>query len=426
MSIFKRKLAEQLAARLSESPNRIQIVGGPRQTGKTTLVQQACDEVYDKSEGRKMTMFCAVDNPITSRNASDYGDQVIATGGQETKRDITWLTEQWEKARFMARSEKCKDTDYILVFDEIQKIPNWSDAVKGLWDADHAEKLNLHVVLLGSSPLLMQQGMSESLVGRYELLESSHWSFVEMSEAFDFTIDEYIYFGGYPGAASLIRDEHRWKDYVQGSLIDPYLIKDIMVMARIEKPALLKHAFELSCEYSGQIFAYTNMLGQLTDAGNVTTVAHYVNLLSQAGLVTGLQAYSGNQLRKRASKPKLNVMNTALMSCYSGYTFDQAKADRTNWGRMVESSVGAHLLNTSTNNEKIYYWRERGSEVDFVVQSNKKLLAIEVKSSNKPANLNGLKKFAEKFEHTTTLLVGANGIGLQEFLSHPIEHWYDQ
>lgn len=432
MSIFKRKLATELTERLAESPNRIQIVGGPRQTGKTTLVKQACEDIYSNS-GRT-SLYCAVDRPASTGEPQaqglSYAEQAVAPN----KPDIEWLVHQWEKARTVAKevravaiSENRKDTGHILVLDEIQKIPNWSEAVKGLWDDDHSENLNLHIVLLGSSPLLLQQGLSESLMGRFEMLESRHWSYLEMAEAFNFNIEEYIYFGGYPGAANLIRDDRRWKDYIQKSLIDPYLIKDIMVMARIDKPALLKSAFELSCEYSGQIFAYNNMLGQLTDAGNVTTLAHYMKLLTDAGLVTGLQAYSGNKLRKRASKPKLNVLNTALMACYSGYAFDQAKADRTYWGRMVESSIGAHLLNTAANNTNVYYWRERGYEVDFVVEQNKQLLAIEVKSSNKKksGNLNGLKKFSENYNKTKTLLVGADGLSIQEFLSYPVNHWLE-
>lgn len=424
MPLFKRKLAKELAARLAEKPNRIQIVGGPRQTGKTTLVQQACEEAYENSN--RTNLFCAVDRPATKSQplAQDIGyeDQVIAPD----KPDIEWLVHQWEKARAKTRSEDCKDTGYILVLDEIQKIPDWSEAVKGLWDEDHAEGLNLHVVLLGSSPLLMQQGISESLLGRFEMLESQHWSFLEMADAFNLDIDEYVYFGGYPGAATMIRDEERWKKYVQKGLIDPYLIKDIMVMARIDKPALLKSTFELSCEYSGQIISLNKMKGQLQNAGNETTIANYLNLLSRAGLVTGIQKYSGSKVMRRASSPKLNVMNTGLMTCYSGYTFEQAKADRTYWGRLVESSVGAHLLNATENNNATYYWRDKGSEVDFVVEKNKKLLAIEVKSGGKAKNLGGLKEFADKYKNTTCLLVSADGISLQEFLSYPIDHWFEK
>lgn len=423
MSIFQRQLVRQLIDRLAEIPNYIQIVRGPRQTGKTTLVRQACEEIY--SRNGKPNLFYAVDNPVSLNlpQALDIGyeEQILAPNNP----DVEWLVYQWEKARSIARSEKGVKNGLVLVFDEIQKISNWSEAVKGLWDEDHSEKLNLHIVLLGSSPLLMQQGLSESLVGRYENLDSYHWSYLEMSEAFNFSIDEYVYFGGYPGAASFIRDVQRWKDYVQGSLINPYLLKDILVMARVDKPALLINAFELSCEYSGQIMALTKMKGQLQNAGNETTIANYLFLLSKAGLVTAIQKYSGSKIRQRASIPKLNVMNTGLMACYSNYTFEQAKADRTYWGRMVESAVGAHLLNTVKNNNLIYYWKDKNHEVDFVVESNKKLLAIEVKSGKKSKNLDGLNKFAAKYKNVKPILVGAEGISLQEFLSYSINHWID-
>lgn len=423
MYSFQRNLADQLKQRLYESPRFIQVVGGPRQTGKTVLVQQVCDEVYGSS--KKAIYFCAVDKPDISNKfvASTVGAEEIMTAPD--KPDINWLVYQWEKARGLANSEEFIEQGCVLILDEIQKIPKWSDAVKGLWDEDRANNTNLHVVLLGSSPLLMQQGLSESLLGRYELLTNRHWSYMEMNEAFDFGLDEYIYYGGYPGGASLIRNEPRWLDYIRYGLIEPNIDKDILMMTRVDKPALLKSAFELSCEYSGQIFAYTKMLGQLNDAGNSTTLSHYIDLLSKAGLVAGLQSYSGNQRRRRASKPKLNVMNTALMSCFSGYSFDQARADRTFWGRLVESAVGAHLMNTAHPNCHVYYWREGGVEVDFVLQDGNKLLAVEVKSGKTRGAIKGFESFLDEYNNARTLLVGADGVSLQEFLSYPAIHWLE-
>lgn len=385
------------------------------------LVKQVCDEVYGSS--KKAVYFCAVDKPdVPGKLAvNTVGAKEIMTAPD--KPDIKWLAYQWEKARGLASSEEYIEQGCVLVLDEIQKISQWSDAVKGLWDEDRANNTNLHVVLLGSSPLLMQQGLSESLLGRYELLTNRHWSYTEMNEAFDFSLDEYIYYGGYPGGASLIRDESRWLDYIRHGLIEPNIDKDILMMARVNKPALLKSAFELGCEYSGQIFAYSKMLGQLNDAGNTTTLAHYMELLSKAGLITGLQAYSGNQRRRRASKPKLNVMNTALMSCFSGYSFDQAKADRTFWGHLVESAVGAHLINTAHPNCHVHYWREAGVEVDFVLHDGNRLLAIEVKSGKYQGAIQGFDSFLDAYSSAKTLLVGSDGVSLQEFLSYPATHW---
>ena len=278
---------------------------------------------------------------------------------------------------------KRSERGFVLVFDEIQKIPNWSETVKGLWDADRHEGLPLHVVVLGSAPLLMQRGLSESMLGRFETIRLPHWSFAEMSEAFGFDLDHYIYFGGYPGAASLIREQRRWREYILGSIIEPNIERDILAMERVDKPALLKRLFEFGAEISGQILAYDKMLGQIQDAGNTTTLARYLDLLSKAGLLTGLWPNTPEE-RTAAGLPvpKLNVLNTALMSVHSGYTFEEAKADRSFWGRLVESAVGAHLFNTGTPEVRLHYWRERSLEVDFVLEYGRKLVAMEVKSGS--------------------------------------------
>ncbi len=416
MYTFKRELSVKLKQRLVEPPKNIQIIGGPRQTGKTVLVQQACNSLYDNN-GIGIH-FCAVDKPPLPEKF----DPATVGGGAALsppdKPDTDWLVFHWEKARREAISNKI---GYVLVFDEIQKIKQWSEAVKGLWDDDRRNNTNLHVILLGSAPLLIQQGLSESLAGRYEYLVSKHWSFTEMNEAFNFTLDEYIYFGGYPGGASLIRDQERWLDYIRHGLIEPNIEKDILMMTRIDKPILLKNVFEIACEYSGQIVAYTKMLGQLDDAGNSTTLAHYMDLLSKAGLIAGLSIYSGSKIRRRASKPKLNVLNTALMSCLSGYSFEQAMADRTFWGRLVESTVGAHLINSAPSGSKVFYWRKGNDEVDFIFQHGRQLLAIEVKSDKNTKNFTGFEKFSNEYGKTKTLLIGAGGnVSLQDFLSSPI------
>ncbi len=418
---FKRNLANKLAQRLAEFPRSIQIIEGPRQTGKTVLVRQVCNELEGNLE--KVIHFFAVDAPrdLGRLAGNEFARNEIMAAPE--KPDIDWLVYRWQKARFEANKQENQKKGCILVLDEIQKIPKWSDAVKGLWDEDRALGINLHVVLLGSSPLLMQQGLTESLTGRYELLSNTHWSYTEMAEAHDFNFDEYIYFGGYPGSAALIREETRWLDYVRNGLIEPNIEKDILMMTRVDKPALLKNAFELGCEYSGQIFSYNSMLGQLNDAGNTTTLAHYMHLLEKAGLMKALQQYSGNKKRRRASKPKLNVMNTALMSCFSGYSFEQAKADRTFWGRLVESAVGAHLINTSCSDLNVFYWRERGIEVDFVLSDGQKLLAIEVKSGKWKGFIKGFEKFTGKYNNAGTLLIGGEGISIQEFLSYPATYW---
>jgi predicted AAA+ superfamily ATPase len=334
-----------------------------------------------------------------------------------------WLVRHWVNAR---REAERSPRGFVLVFDEIQRVSRWSETVKGLWDADRAAKRALHVVILGSSPLLMQSGLSKSLAGRFESIRFTHWSFTEMADAFGIDLSAYLYFGGYPGAASLARDQDRWRDYVLRALVEPNIERDVLSMTRVDKPALLKRLFELGAGASGQILSYTKMLGELRDAGNTTTLARYLELLKGAGLLAGLPKYASRPHR-RGSIPKLNVLNTALMTAGSGYTFDEAKGDRTFWGRVVESAVGAHLFNTATSDIGLHYWRDSPHEVDFVLQRGPRLVAIEVKSGPRRGTLRGLETFTERFRPQRSLLVGEGGdVPLQEFLAPPAGRWVDE
>ena len=335
-----------------------------------------------------------------------------------------WLIRQWEHARAKA-SELAGDGLFVLAIDEIQKIPRWSETVKGLWDADRAANLNLHVILLGSAPLLMQQGLTESLAGRYELIPMTHWSYTEMRDAFDFTLNEYIYFGGYPGTAHFRYEESRWRAHVRDALVNPNIQKDILQMTRVDKPALLRSLFELGCHYSGQIISYTKLVGQLQDAGNTTTLAHYLQLLSQAGLLAGLEKFAGQKHRRRASSPKLQVLNTALISAQGEYTFEEAQADRSFWGRLVESAIGAHLCNSTTSEIQVQYWREGAHEVDFILSRGSRKAALEVKSGQKSINAKGVAVFQKMYPECSFQIVGTQGIPLDEFLAQPADYWLE-
>jgi predicted AAA+ superfamily ATPase len=245
-----------------------------------------------------------------------------------------------------------------------------------------------------------------------------------MRAAFDFTLEQYLYFGGYPGAASLIEDPSRWRRYLLDALIETTISRDVLLMTRVDKPALLRRLFELGCRYSGQVLSYTKMLGQLQDAGNTTTLAHYLELLEGAGLLRGLHKFSGKSVRQRGSSPKLQVLNTALMTAQSGLSPVEARTDTEFRGRLVESAVGAHLANAAADGEcELYYWRERNHEVDFVVRAGRSVTAIEVKSGRAPDALRGLKEFAQVHKPKRTLIVGGDGAPLDEFLSEPITHW---
>ena len=396
MAEFIRRQAGILKKRIAEPRRFIQVVSGPRQVGKTTLVRQAASAIG-----------------IPCRYAS---------ADEPTLRERGWIAEQWEAARHEAG--QAGRGGALLVLDEIQKITDWSETVKRLWDEDTRAKRALKVMVLGSAPLLIQRGLTESLAGRFEVLRLPHWSFAEMRDAFGFSLDQYLFYGGYPGAAPLIAEPGRWTRYIVDALIETTISRDVLLLTRVDKPALLRRLFELGCRYSGQVLSYTKMLGQLQDAGNATTLAHYLGLLAGAGMVTGLQKYAGDAARSRGSIPKLQVLNTALMTAQSGLTFKDARADREFWGHLTESAVGAHLSNAAAAGVcELYYWRERNREVDFVARAGRVLTPIEVKSARARDAQPGLTAFSDAFKPKRSLLVGGGGIPVGDFLAKPVEHW---
>lgn len=419
---YSRPEEAKLKQRLSEPVRFINILAGPRQVGKTTIIRDLIPP--NSPQG----FYISVDEEAVVSPFSKSGNAV----SPPQKRDADWLRYYWHEARNRANkwaeirsrnSATAQNEPYLFAIDEIQKIEQWSEIVKGLWDEDRANSLNMHVVLLGSAPLLIQKGLTESLAGRYELMPVTHWGFAEMQQAFDFSLEEFIYFGGYPGSAPLIHDESRWRSYVKESLIQPNIEKDIVQMVRIKDHALLKQLFEYGCHYSGQELSLTKIRKVFDEKPHVGTLADYLQLLMQAKLLAGLHKYAAKEVRKRNSVPKLIVFNTALMSAIQDYTFAEAQADRSYWGMLVESSVGAHLLNTCDNDTQVHYWRDGSDEVDFVLTRGRKLAAIEVKSSANPSRARGLEIFVQRNPSAKTILVGAGGIPLAEFLSYPAEHW---
>ncbi len=397
--MYKRPVFNQIVQRIQQKRRFIQVLAGPRQTGKTTRARQVMKALTWPHH------YASADEPAL--------------------KDRSWLEAQWEVARHLHNKAAGKKGT-LLVLDEIQKIPGWSESTKRLLDEDTADHREIHTIILGSSPLLVQRGLIESLAGRFEIIPITHWFFPEMSEAFGWDVDTYIFYGGYPGAADLISDNQRWANYIMNALIETTISRDILLMSRVDKPALLRRLFELGCLYSGQILSYQKMLGQLQDAGNTVTLAHYLQLLDGAGLITGIQKYAGQRVRQRASSPKLLALNTALISVFSGLTFEEAKEDSEFWGRLVESSVGATLANgIKGKNMELFYWRAGNHEVDFVLKKGKKLVAIEVKSTTKMGHLSGMEKFSREFPVWKKLFVGAGGIPVKEFLSVSPEYWFE-
>lgn len=388
MVMIIRSQNKELLSRLSEPRRTIQVVAGPRQVGKTTMVNQVLNEV-------------AI--PYLFFNA----DAV------ETPIDTQWISARWEEARAQMRFRNY--TEFLLVIDEIHKIDNWSEKVKREWDADTFKGINIKVVLLGSSRLLLKRGLTESLAGRYELLPMGHWSFAEMQEAFGVDINQYIYFGGYPGSAAYIENETRWRRYMRQSIIAPAIERDILQTTFIYKPALMHQLFALGCAYSGELLSFNKMLGLLQDAGNATTLANYMEVLGESKLLTGLQKYAVDQSRKYRSVPKLQVFNNALLTVMSdGMTYENAYTSPDLWGRWVESAVGCFLLDKAEELEyQLYYWRENNDEVDFVLSRGGHCVAIEVKSGRRQMN-NGLSEFRKRFNPRYSLVVGGDAMPLQD------------
>lgn len=396
---FIRPQASELARRLKEPRRFIQVVSGARQVGKTTLALQ-----------------------VAERSKLPYH---VASADEPTLRGTGWIESQWEEARLLA--DRAKRKGALLVLDEVHKVPHWAETVKHLWDEDTRKKTLVKAVLLGSAPLLIGRGLTESLAGRFETLPIPHWSFPEMQTAFGWDLKQYVFYGAYPGAAPLIKQPFRWSRYIIDALVETTVARDVLLLSRVDKPALLRRLFELGCAYSGQILSYTKMTGQLQDAGNTTTLAHYLDLLAGAGVLTGLPKYAGDTARRRGSSPKFQVFNTALITAQSGRTQAEALADREFWGRLTESAVGAHLLNASVGGEcELFYWRERNREVDFVVRRGKKLVAIEVKSGRTTTSQPGMESFAKLFNPDRLLIVGPGGISLERFLTKPVGYWLDQ
>lgn len=385
---YRRPAFDVLLRRLRDPRRFIQAIAGPRQVGKSTLVRQVVSELALPSH--------------------------VASADDPGLRDRTWLDAQWEAGRLLAR-----DGPAVLVLDEIQKIRDWSEIVKRLWDADGADGLDLRVVILGSAPLLVREGLSESLAGRFEVVRLGHWSFGEMRTAFGWDLERFIFFGGYPGAVALVDDLERWRGYLLNSLIETTLSRDILLLTRVDRPALLRRLFRLGCDYSAQIVSYQKLVGQLQDAGNTTTLAHYLDLLGDAGMLTGLQKYSGSRVRQRGSSPKLLALDTGLIGAMSTQTPAEARSHPESWGRLVETAVGAHLVNTAGRDIEVTWWRERDREVDFVLSGPGGVLAIEVASGRVKPSLPGLAAFRRIMPAARTILVGAQGLAIEEILTRP-------
>lgn len=386
--MYKRAEYQTIKARLEEPRKFIQMLMGARQIGKSTVVKQVLQDL-----NLPYQLFSA--------------DNVPATNS-------AWISNCWAAVRSLKEARKLDSI--VLVIDEIQKISNWSEVVKKEWDEDTFYDRNIKVLLLGSSRVLLERGLSESLAGRFEEIRMGHWSYREMKACFGFSLEQYLFYGGYPGAASLIGDDDRFQQYIQSAIIEATINKDILMDTPISKPALLRQTFELGAAYSGNLLSLNKMLGTLQDAGNTSTLAGYINLLDESGLLCGIQKFCNDTARRKASIPKFQVYNNALKTVYTPLTFEQAVLDRKAWGYIFESGIGAYLVSQAfIHRFEIFYWRERNDEVDFILRKKGSVVAIEVKS-NAEKKTEGLEKFKQLFHPHTAFIVGDGGISAEDFL----------
>ena len=387
--LYERQQLTVLKSRMSELRRRMQIIMGPRQVGKSTLVGQFID-----STDVPFDFFAA--------------DAV-------NRYDTTWIPARWQEARM--RMDLHEDREHILIIDEIQKIIGWSEQVKKEWDADTRNKRNLKVILLGSSRVLLEKGLNESLEGRFEPIKMGYWDWQEMRDAFDFNIEQYIYFGGFPGLASDINDEDRWRDLMESTIITPILTRDILEIEEIRNPALLRQVFELACMESARELSLTKMQGTM-NSGTVPTIKNYLNILDQTMTVKPLQKYSPSPIKEKNSVPKMQVYNSAVRNRYGLHTFEEALTDATEWGRQVESAVGAHLANRSQlDGFELLYWRnDKKKECDYILKKGQALVAIEVKSSSAD-DTSGYELFKQLYADriTSAFIVGPEGLPLEDF-----------
>ena len=388
--MFEREIVDVLAKRIAEPRHFIQILKGPRQTGKTTALRQL---------EQKLNL------------------PVLSVSGSIDVSSRDWVRAQWVLAREQAK----KNAEALLIIDEIQTVPQWSSVVKELWDEDTRNNTNLKVILSGSSSLLLEAGLSEALTGRFETIHCTHWSYSECAQAFNYSLDDFLYFGGYPASALLKDDHDRWLDYMQNSIIVPSITKDVVSLEQVRKPALMEKLFWIASSFSSQEISYRKILGQLDDAGNPTTLAHYVQLLDKASLLAGLQKFSKKDLKARASSPKFITYDTSLMVATYGQYRSFLLSDPQRRGRLIESAVGAHLLAESKRrNFKIFWWREGNDEVDFVLQKGESVVALEVKSGRvKPTT--GMTRFITTFKPTKCLVVGSSECSIEAFLANKVD-----
>ncbi len=367
-----------LAKRLAEpAPGRIQLLAGPRQVGKTTLLLEVAERFG------KQSVYAAADAPEAA--LPGFWERIVAR------------TEETAAARGRA----------ILLLDEAHLLHGWGARLKGVWDRFKRRKTPVHIVASGSSALHLAVGSRESLAGRYERLTLTHWSARSIAEVYGVPTEEaadlVVRMGSYPGAFPLRKDVARWSAYVRDAILEPAIGRDILALAAVRRPALLRQVFGVAASSPAQIVSLQKLQGQLQDAGALETLAHYLALLDEAFLVASLPKYSTNVARRRASPPKLVPLNNALVAVVDPEGIADSKSDPKRFGVWVENACLAHAWNSG---QRVAYWREEPLEVDGVLEGSWGKWAIEVKTGRfQPSDLTGLLEFSRRHPGFKPLVV---------------------
>ena len=399
---LRKRQFEEIVKKLSRGPRFIQAIIGPRQTGKTTLALQL------KKSWKGPCIYETADVP-----------------GAENR---NWIMELNEAA---VKESNDKKKESLLIIDEIQKIPGWSDALKYVYDKNERNRVRVRIIILGSSALLMQRGLTESLAGRFEVNRHSHWSFEECRDFYKFNLNDYIYYGGYPGAAKIRKDAKRWQAYIKDSIIETVIAKDVLLMNPVTKPALLRQAFALCLHHPAEIFSYQKMLGQLQDAGNTTTIAFYLRLMANAFFLVPVEKYSGNRVKQKGSSPKVISLDNSIINVVNNRNYGEVMRDLAYKGRLFENAVGSRLYWLAQEEGwEIFYWRERDFEVDYVLSKGDKIVAVEVKSGYPGKAQSALDVFARKYKNVKKIVISfiknddlknVKNIKAEEFFLNPKE-----
>ena len=373
LNVMRQRLAEP-------PPGHVQVLTGPRQVGKTTLLLELA-----KHWGKR-ALYIAADTPEASLPG--------------------WWEQQWQRAEQLAQ-----DRGAVLLIDEIQYLAHWSRLLKAGIDRLRRERIALHVVVSGSSSLHIGKGARETMAGRFERLQLLHWSAAELAERFGVSaakaVEQAVQYGSYPGAVSLLSNVNRWRDYVRHSIMEPAVGRDLMMLETIRRPALLRQVFALCTGHPSEIISLQKLCGQLTDKGSLETVAHYLHVLEEAYLVAAIPKYSEKALRQRSAPPKLVVLSNAFLASTSNRPPPQSDTEPERWGRWVENACLAHAWNAG---QQVCYWRAEPYEVDMVLNGAWGRWAIEVKSGPYGLNdLTGLLEFCRRHRQFSPVVLFNSG-----------------